>query len=148
MELRFYTFINCYLSSIQAGIQSAHLVHELLLRYMVANTHASRLAFDWARNHKTIIVLNGGNSEEIWEVRQVLEPQFEYPWAIFRESERALDGIITGVGVVLPASVFDCTVDGAAVGPAVFIRPGGEEVKLGAADWPIINLIKSKGLAR
>jgi hypothetical protein len=148
LELRFYTLINFYLSSIQQGIQSAHLVHELLLRYMFASTGAAKLAFDWAQGHKTIIVLNGGDNEALLQARMVLEAQHQYPTAFFRESERSLEGVLTGVGVVLPESVFNCTIDKCAVGDPVFIRPSGEEVKFGDTDWPIINLIKSKGLAR
>lgn len=75
-NFRLYTFINFYLSSIQQGIQSAHIVSELFTKYPQGKTHnitinghaianAHFALQQWATEDKTIIVLNGGTSFDI-----------------------------------------------------------------------------------
>lgn len=154
MQLRLYTFINFYLSSIQQGIQSAHLVHDLMLKYQVHSSAAAKLVSDWAREHKTMIVLNGGTTAELEQGIEVMRAQSSYPWVEFYESRECLSGALTGFGVVLPESVYDCT-KGYRANPTtfngeelLFIRPTGEHVRYGDADFDIISLVKSKGLAK
>lgn len=73
---RLYTFMNFYLSSIQMGIQSAHIVSEMFTMYPqgkthnvsiygLANANAHFVLNKWAADDKTIIVLNGGTSFDI-----------------------------------------------------------------------------------
>lgn len=147
-ELRLYTFINFYLSSIQQGIQTAHIVHDLMLKYQVHSSGAAKLFTDWARNHKTIIVLNGGGTAEIEQAVEVLREQSQYPWAEFYESRECLSAALTGVGVVLPERVFNAGRVPLAVGTQYFERPNGEQVLFGDVDYAVIDLVKSKGLAR
>ena len=76
-ELRFYTFVNCELRTIQQGVQSFHVGHEMFMKYDPANSYTqsneeSAFIFeselrlkDWARNHKTLIILNGGGNTDI-----------------------------------------------------------------------------------
>lgn len=106
--MRLYTFINMYLSSIQQGIQTAHIVHELFNKYLHNNVaRPYELLYDWSENHKTIIVLNGGDAFDIDNLYHfLLKDENPYPFASFHESEDALWGVTTGVGIVLPESIY------------------------------------------
>lgn len=108
--MRLYTFTNFYLSSIQQGIQSAHCLHELFLNYPAEpSTLASTKLFDWANNHKTMIVLNGGDSQSLSELYGELVPlarSGNFPLAKFSEDERSLNNALTCVGIVLPEAVY------------------------------------------
>ena len=57
LELRMYGLVNYQLTGIQQGIQFGHAVVEYGLKYF--NTDLYK---DWASNHKTFIVLNGGTT--------------------------------------------------------------------------------------
>lgn len=113
-ELRLYTFVNFYLSSIQQGIQSAHVVHELFLKYPTegADFGAGEMLWSWAENHKTMIVLNGGMNTDIQEIFYIME-QLEHthlgimPFVGFREDEKSLGNILTSVGVVVPQRLYE-----------------------------------------
>lgn len=59
-ELRMYFFVPYNISPIQAGIQALHAV----VRYG-AKYHDDPEYFDWALNHETVIILNGGTSNTI-----------------------------------------------------------------------------------
>ena len=66
--MRAYFFTNRYLSSIQHGIQTAHCVAELFVKYnheVFSNTVQDGQLYSWAENDKTIIVLNGGSNEDL-----------------------------------------------------------------------------------
>lgn len=106
--MRLYTFINMYLSSIQQGIQTAHIVHELFNKYLHNNVaRPYELLYDWSENHKTIIVLNGGDAFDIDNLYHfLLKDENPYPFTSFHESEDALWGVTTGVGIVLPESIY------------------------------------------
>ena len=110
--MRAYYFGNMYLSSIQQGIQAAHTTHELFLKYPKDNdgylSDEGRVLYDWAQNHKTMILLNGGYSGNLHVlIRQFDTPQNPYPWSFFKESEEALDGALTCVGIVLPEKIYE-----------------------------------------
>lgn len=115
-ELRFYTFVNFYLSSIQQGVQSFHVLGEMFNKY---SKHAStepvviedRLR-DWSENHKTLIVLNGGANTDIEDKYYKLEElsrslSFPMPFAKFSEDEKSLGGIVTACGCVLPEEIYE-----------------------------------------
>jgi len=106
---RLYTFNNMYLSPIQHGIQTAHVVSELFVKYdRDETTEEQSMLFDWAENHKTLIVMNGGYAQNLRTVYAELENTFNpYPYAKFHEEEAALDGALTSVGIVVPARVYN-----------------------------------------
>ena len=107
--LRLYTFINYYLSPIQAGIQSAHLVHELFNEYELTSSTPradGKSIIDWSADHKTIIVLNGGNHKSLMELFGILLEQ-DLPWVSFNEDDASLGGLMTGIGVVLPDYIYE-----------------------------------------
>jgi hypothetical protein len=106
MELRLYSFVNFYLTkSIQAGIQTGHCAVDLVRKYDVLNTVHKQIVHDWADNHKTFIILNGGDMDSMINTVKIIE-KLDYPHCIFHESRSALDGILTCVSVVLPETVF------------------------------------------
>jgi hypothetical protein len=110
--MRLYTFVNMYLSSIQHGIQTAHVVSELYEKYRSIDVKkygslSRDNLYDWGRNHKTIIVLNGGFSDNLDDICHELSNQDLYPYAKFVEGKAELRGATTAVGIVLPKSVYD-----------------------------------------
>lgn len=110
--MRLYTFCNYYLSSIQQGIQSAHVVHDLFVKYATPNTPVelvkAKELYDWATNHKTMVVLNGGNCESLYELVYFLSRgQNPFPWTFFNEDTESLGNALTCVGIVLPESIYE-----------------------------------------
>lgn len=124
-NFRLYTFINFYLSSIQQGIQSAHLVSELFMKY--SNCFEKDVINDWANKDKTIIVLNGGTSFDIRQdyihvsnlaekLRLSTNPhspkigKWFLPHAFFTEDFNALgaydNGVVTGFGIIIPEEIW------------------------------------------
>lgn len=107
--MRLYTFSNFYLSSIQQGIQSAHCLHDMFLTYRDTDNKADGTLYEWAEHHKTMIVLNGGDSlslQELYDELSVLAHKRFYPYGKFSEDTRSLNNALTCVGVVLPESVY------------------------------------------
>lgn len=107
-ELRAYFFNNMYLTGIHAGIQAQHCTTEMFTKY-IKGTHLKQalLLFEWAKHHKTTIILNGGHASNLWEIANILNHlDNPYPWAIFQESYESLSGCITSVGIILPEKVF------------------------------------------
>lgn len=105
--MKAYFFVNCYLSDIQRGIQPAHAVAEMFTKYDgTANrtteyqTNQAKL-YEWARTEKTMVVLNGGPQSRLEHIAGLLETQEEdIPWSYFIESEDALNGALTCVGLI------------------------------------------------
>jgi len=123
-----YTFINMYLSPIQAGIQSAHILGELHNKAdfntivtrsdesygnecNVVYTKRSLMTKDYSQNHKTIVVCSGGNAANIREYIKFFDsPENLYPWIHFNEDQDSLDGALTGVGIILPEEIYEVEV--------------------------------------
>jgi hypothetical protein len=105
--------VNFYLSSIQQGIQSAHLVHELFNKYSIGQfahgiPEGSIILEEWSKNHKTMIVLNGGIDETLNELYQFMKnDDNQFPFTCFHEDPQSLHGIMTCVGIVLPEYIYD-----------------------------------------
>lgn len=111
---RGYFFGNFYLSSIQQGIQAAHVIQEMTKKYepLRYSTNAATEIFrDWCFEDKTMILLNGGMHQSLYEVySRLLEMTnrgTDYPVALFNEERAALNETITCVGIVLPKSVYN-----------------------------------------
>ena len=104
--MRLYTFINCYLSQIQQGIQTAHILGELV-KNAELRIHKEDIN-SFLEHHKTIIVCNGGNNASIRELVEFFsDEQNPYPFATFHEDGDSLDGALTGVGILLPHQIYD-----------------------------------------
>lgn len=111
--MRAYFFGNMYLSSIQQGIQAQHTTGEFFNKYVTdfapgsVFEKASRTLWDWSRNHKTSILLNGGFGENLHALVDMFSsPHNPFPWAHFHEEQAALDGALTCVGIVLPERIY------------------------------------------
>lgn len=103
--MRAYFFGNMYLSSIQQGIQAAHVTAELFMK--PHSEQGNIYLLDWANNHKTMILLNAGYSEEIRRLVEFFDTTDNpYPWASFNEGQDALDGALTCVGIVVPERIY------------------------------------------
>lgn len=106
--MRAYFWGNMYLSSIQQGIQAAHCVSDMFVRY--SNDQLSEqydYLLDWADEHKTMILLNGGFSENLSNLKEFFEDEKNpYPFMWFNEEEAALNGAMTCVGIILPEKIY------------------------------------------
>jgi hypothetical protein len=106
--MRAYFFCNYYLSSIQQGIQSAHCLAEMFVDYTDPWT-AQNILFEWAQNHKTMVVLNGGNSENVLAIYAALCrlcDELEYPYGVFKEDTASLNSAYTCTGVIVPEKIY------------------------------------------
>lgn len=101
--MRLYSFVNYYLSGIQKGIQTAHMVAEMGFHYPFNSAFG-----EWARNHKTIIVLDGGNNfalNNLWN--KLVGFDSSWPIAKFVEDKESLNGATTAVGILLPQAIWN-----------------------------------------
>lgn len=97
--MRLYSVTNMYLSDIQKGIQTAHIVSEL------SKIDKNADYKEWAENYKTIIVLNGGYSQNIQNISEIIGNS-TLQGVAFTESEEALGGALTATGVVVPEKFY------------------------------------------
>lgn len=102
--MRLYCFTNMYLSSIQNGIQPLHATVELFLEYHDRASIQNKLLYDWANFHKTVIVLNGGPTENLYDIDEIVS-QTGYPYASFYEP--GLAGALTCICVVVPTKIYE-----------------------------------------
>lgn len=109
--MRAYFFGNMYLSSIQQGIQAAHVVAEMFIRcgsVEAATNGTQSILHQWADEHKTMVLLNAGYSQEIYNLIDFFKDKTNpFPWASFKEGTDALDGALTCVGIILPEEVYN-----------------------------------------
>lgn len=139
MQYRAYFVGNMYLSSIQQGIQAAHVLGEMVSKYNTQSGLAHWILKMWATEHKTIICLNGGNSSAITQAYELFKEAGEdraYPFAIFREDRDSLNGATTCAGIIIPASVYDMS-------PALSENPYNN-----SADKRLYEYLSSLSLAR
>lgn len=107
--MRAYSFTNFYLSSIQQGIQPAHMLVDLFTKYTVPSIERQTL-FDWANHHKTMICLNGGTAGTLRDLLPriaELATALQLPYGYFCEDEFSLDGTMTCVGLIVPELVYN-----------------------------------------
>lgn len=111
--MRLYFFNNMYISSIQNGIQALHATVEMFLKYDDVDTEIEQqlMMMDWAANHKTVQLMNGGYGKHISDLHDWFQENTDtglcrYPFAKFHEEQDALNGAITSVGVVLPERIY------------------------------------------
>lgn len=115
-----------YLSSIQHGIQSLHCLQEINNKYQNENRYLT----DWAEHYKTAIVLNGGTSEQMTAIKQLLEHSSnEFPWGYFNEP--SINNALTCVGIILPEYIYS-----------------KERSDIGSFEFEISLLARSKHFAR
>lgn len=163
-HLRLYTFVNFYLSSIQQGIQSAHVATELTNSYRGKRSDAAKLLRGWEEHGKTMIVLNGGmacNVSDGYETAATWTSpgkQPRYPFAAFFEEPGAIHQsrrALTAWGIVLPPEVYNAkpveafpSRDGFSILKAEEITPDMPIWGPGSFEYFICSYLQGKSLAR
>ena len=118
---RAYFFGNMYLSGIQQGIQALHVVGNMAVKYHPEVGMAqSEMFYDWAADHKTVTLLNGGDCDSLEEIYSFIEGDLDsdsvrlndhyngyspYPFEIFREE--GIADAASSVGIVLPPKIYE-----------------------------------------
>ena len=125
--MRIYTFSHNYLNVKQQLIQAMHATVELfnrfekidLIEYGMATgdnppvhiatmSKQAEVLYDWSKNHKTHIALNGGNSVEMKELAIILaNEENPYPSAQFNEED--IDDMLTSIAIVLPEKIYEAS---------------------------------------
>lgn len=105
---RAYFFGNMYLSPIQQGIQALHVVGDMSIKYPY--NHSCKETNDymnWADNYKTVVLLNGGMESDLKDIVSFFDNQDNpFSWDYFEESQDALNGALTSVGIILPERIY------------------------------------------
>lgn len=143
---RLYSFINCYLSSIQQGIQTAHLVSEIMSNPYNIIPYNKDFVNDWATKDRTIIVCNGGNCKSIQDTIGLFKEKDNlFPWTAFCEDEESLEGTLTGVCIILPEEIYDVKFD---LINSVYIQANGRIIdNRNTHCYHLIDMVKSAKLA-
>lgn len=143
--MRAYYFTNMYLSPIQKGIQTAHCTAEFFINTN-PNSPEYSIICDWARNHKTMIVLDGGNHRQLADLYfglKVIQQNYPLPVAIFNEDEQALNNATTCVGIILNEKVYEA---------ASIVREGRLDIRelhfLLEEERYLVNVLLKYSLAR
>jgi hypothetical protein len=107
---RLYSFVaNGYLSPLQCGLQTAHAVGDMSVRYNddKPHDHAYRT---WAGEDKVIIIcgaFNSGGVQDCYAELQRVGQVLGLPISIFFEDEASLNGAATACAVVVPQKYWD-----------------------------------------
>lgn len=117
------TFVSMYVSGIHAGIQSAHAIHRVFgavnrdmksaaIGTEIHNWNGARersaALEDWDAKEPTIIVKNGGSSENMHKLLAslgALSDELNLPFAAWKEPD--LDNALTAIAILVPAKVFE-----------------------------------------
>ena len=132
---RLYFFNNMYMKGIQAGIQAGHAAVDLVDDY-----RDNKDVRDWARNHKTFIILNGGDHTNLINIMTYLDTQCpKVPSSVF--TEPGLDNAITSIAVLVPEKVYE---------HAAVLRENdvAHDASIPEEDMALINLLNKYGLMR
>lgn len=112
--MRGYFLCNYYLSSIQQGIQAAHCVADMFVRYSeFQGRQETEMLYTWARDHKTMVLLNGGNHDNLisnYHTISRLCTSLGYPFAAFDEDEVSLNNATTCVGLIVEPHIYQTKV--------------------------------------
>jgi hypothetical protein len=116
MNYRLYTFVaNLYISPLQAGLQTAHVVSEL--SRFKKNTSQARAFDEWATNDKTIIICAAANHKGVVDCHAELMrtggDALGLPVAIFHEDEQSMNGMATACGVIVPEQYWNVVYESA-----------------------------------
>lgn len=90
--LKCYVWVHSKLSGINAGIQALHAVAELSLLEHLDDEYG-----DWARHHKTVVLLNGGSCEDLVDIAHTLQG-FGDEVGIFKEED--FNNQVTAIAMV------------------------------------------------
>lgn len=107
LELRMYGFVPYNISEIQKGIQFGHACVE----YGLNNFHSNQY-LDWAKYHKTFIILNGGtsnhvDSEYVGSMEGILEELKKNDITLATFNEPDLNDMLSGIVFIIDEKVFN-----------------------------------------
>lgn len=102
--LRMYFFVMYNLSGIQKGIQAGHAAIEYQLKHGKTKQYK-----DFANNHKTFIVFDGGGSNDMLEREKELE-SFGIKYASFIEPD--LNDSVSAIAFIVPESIYGKDIKG------------------------------------
>lgn len=113
-KYRLYSFTaNHYLSPLQCGLQTAHVVSNLSIENKFHPNSIEFHTYDqWAINDKTIIILGAGNHKGVFDAFksiQEVSKTLALPHVIFREDEESMNCMATACGVIVPDSLYNAT---------------------------------------
>lgn len=148
--MRLYSLTNMYTSGIHAGIQTAHAVHEMFTKYGERGEEGYKL-HDWARSHKTIIVLNGGyqsHLEEAYKQIGKLATDLKLPYSKFHESKEALNEALTAIAIIIPQEIYDMQPEDYSDERLYRLNSNPQNMTIEIAEVELARLIKSFGLAK
>lgn len=114
---RLYTFVaGLYLSDLQKGLQTAHVVselHTLYRSYSGADARETAILDEWAELDKTIIILSAENHAGVENAFNMFGPMamtsLRLPMALFYEDKASMNGMATACGVIVPQVLWDVT---------------------------------------
>jgi hypothetical protein len=101
---RLYAFVaNHYLSQLQLGLQTAHVVGSMSVKYDDDSREDGAFRI-WAAQDKTIIILGAGNHQGVIDCYTEITRTntMALPRAIFYEDEESMNDMATACGVVVP----------------------------------------------
>lgn len=99
--MKLYLLVNSYCTGKQAYIQAMHAGFDLLMKYHDDSTYGTKcvdMITDWYNNHKTVVVLNAGNSDMLHYYETILDAQQTVPYDVF--CEPGLDGAMTAIAIL------------------------------------------------
>ena len=107
LELRMYGFVPYNISEIQKAIQFGHAVVE----YGLDNFHTTDY-LDWAKLHKTFIILNGGtsnhvDSEYVGSMEGILEELKKKDITLATFNEPDLNDMLSAIVFIIDEKVFN-----------------------------------------
>lgn len=116
--MRGYSLVHFALSPIQQGIQGGHGLIEIGSKYRFETAEAgSTVLYDtWAVYHKTMLILNGGNSNSLASIHaltqavaedKTLEGNGQFSYAPFFEDQETLSGMLTCVSFIADQNMCD-----------------------------------------
>lgn len=112
--MRLYSITNMYMAGIHAGIQTQHSTVRLFVKYDKDGGDTfpqEALLFDWAINHETTVVLNGGMHDSLKELLELFEKWEKkevndvLPFAPFFEP--GVNNALTSISVIMPQNAID-----------------------------------------
>ena len=107
--MRAYSFTLQMLSTIQQGVQPAHCINDLHIKYAETSPERARL-IEWSTDHKTMICLNGGTYGNLLKINDQLKhisSELVLPYGYFCEDDESLCGLMTCCTIIVPSYVYD-----------------------------------------
>ena len=103
--MKAFFFLNhVYLSETQYGVQALHATSRMFLKYALYQPQvqeAKDILHTWAKDYETVVFLQGGYQKHLQEIFAFLDQNdHPYPYVSFCESEEALNGAMTCVGII------------------------------------------------